>query len=157
MATVSIPRLVVGAPHGRSGKTTATLALAAALAARGQVVQPFKKGPDYIDPSWLTGAANRTARNLDTFMMRDDAIIASLAHAARGADIVLIEGNHGLFDSLHEDGSGSTAALARLVQAPVVLVVDAARMGRSVAALVEGYQYFEADTNVAGVILNNVA
>ncbi len=154
---MEIPRLVVGAPHGRSGKTTATLALVGAFAARGLVVQPFKKGPDYIDPSWLTAAANRAARNLDSFMLSDAAMVASVTRAARETDIAIIEGNHGLFDSLDEEGSGSTAALARLLRAPILLVVDATRMGRSVAALVEGYQYFEPDTNIAGVILNNVA
>ena len=149
--------MVIGAPHGRSGKTTATLALVGAFAARGLVVQPFKKGPDYIDPSWLTAAANRAARNLDSFMLSDAAMVASVTRAAREIDIAIIEGNHGLFDSLDEEGSGSTAALARLLRAPILLVVDATRMGRSVAALVEGYQYFEPDTNIAGVILNNVA
>ena len=155
--SLSIPRLVIGAPHGRSGKTTATLALAGALAARGLIVQPFKKGPDYIDPSWLTAAAQRPARNLDSFMMRSDAMVASVARAGNSADLALIEGNHGLFDSLDDEGTGSTAALARLLHGPILLVVDAARMGRSVAALVEGYQYFEPDTQIAGVILNNVA
>ncbi|MBI4788844.1 MAG: cobyrinate a,c-diamide synthase [Chloroflexi bacterium] len=149
-----MPRVVIAAPHGRSGKTTVTLALCAAFVARGLAVQPFKKGPDYIDPSWLTAAAQRPARNLDAFMLSADAIRRTLA---RAADLAIIEGNHGLFDSLDEDGRGSTAALARLVRAPILLVVDAARMGRSVGALVAGYQHFESDTNVAGVILNNVA
>ncbi len=153
----SLPRLVIAAPHGRSGKTTTMLALVAALTARGLVVQPFKKGPDYIDPSWLTAAARRPARNLDSFMLDNGALISGFARGAVGADIVLIEGNHGLYDSLDDAGNGSTAALARLYAAPILLVVDSARMGRSVAALVEGYQYFEPDTNVAGVILNNVA
>jgi cobyrinic acid a,c-diamide synthase len=156
-SSLSMPRLVVGAPHGRSGKTTATLALIAALAARGLVVQPFKKGPDYIDPSWLSAAGNRPARNLDPFMLDRAALWQSLAHASRGADLALIEGNHGLYDSLDEEGGGSTAALARLFQAPILLVVDAARMGRSIAALVEGYQHFEPGTHLAGVILNSVA
>jgi cobyrinic acid a,c-diamide synthase len=151
------PRLVIAAPHGRSGKTTATLALVSALAARGLIVQPFKKGPDYIDPSWLTEAANRAARNLDSFMMSNEAIIASVARVMHHADIVIIEGNHGLFDSLDDEGTGSTAALARQLRAPILLVVDAARMGRSVAALVDGYQYFEPATQIAGVILNHVA
>ncbi|MCL4393564.1 MAG: hydrogenobyrinic acid a,c-diamide synthase (glutamine-hydrolyzing) [Chloroflexi bacterium] len=156
-STVSIPRLVVAAPHGRSGKTTATLALVGALAARGLAVQPFKKGPDYIDPSWLTAAAQRPARNLDPFMLDAETIKASVARRAGDAEIAIVEGNHGLFDSVDEDGKGSTAAVARMLQAPIVLVVDAARMGRSVAALVDGFQYFEPDTNLAGVILNNVA
>ena len=153
----SIPRLVIAAPHGRSGKTTATLALVSALTARGLIIQPFKKGPDYIDPSWLTAAAQRPARNLDPFMFDDDALVGSVTRGARDADSAIVEGNHGLFDSLDDEGKGSTAALARLLRAPILLVVDAARMGRSVAALVEGYQYFEPDTNIAGVILNNAA
>ncbi len=156
-APVSVPRLVVGAPHGRSGKTTATLALAGALTARGLVVQPFKKGPDYIDPSWLAAATNCPARNLDPFMLTDSAMLCSVLRTARAADLVLVEGNHGLFDSLDDDGQGSTAALARLLSAPILLTVDATRMGRSVAALVEGFQCFEPGTNIAGVILNNVA
>ncbi len=154
---LAVPRLVIGAPHGRSGKTTVTLALVAALSSRGIVVQPFKKGPDYIDPSWLSAAGKSTARNLDPFMLQPGALLSSFARGTQGADLALIEGNHGLYDSLDEEGNGSTAALARLYQAPILLVVDAARMGRSAAALVEGYQYFEPDTNLAGVILNNVA
>lgn len=154
---LELPRLVIGAPHGRSGKTTATLALVGALTARGLIVQPFKKGPDYIDPSWLTAAAQRPTRNLDPFMLADDIIVNSVMRGALDADIAIVEGNHGLFDSLDDAGTGSTAALARLLRAPILLVVDAARMGRSVAALVEGYQYFEPGTHIAGIILNNVA
>src|SRR5450756_1588448 len=130
------PRVMVAAPHGRSGKTTVSIGIVAALAARGLAVQPFKKGPDYIDPSWLTGAGGRPCRNLDLFMMG--------------------EGAMGLYDGLDLEGTGSSAALARLLGAPVLLVVDATRMTRSVAALVGGYQHFEPGVNVAGVILNNV-
>ncbi len=153
-----LPRLVVAAPQGRSGKTTVSLGLCAALTARGLAVQPFKKGPDYIDPSWLTEAAGRACRTLDPFfLVSRTRIQGAFSLGARGADVSLIEGNHGLYDSLDEEGSSSTAAVARALQAPIILVVNAARMSRSVAALVQGYQTFEADTNIAAVVLNNVA
>lgn len=158
MATLNIPRLVIGAAQGRTGKTTVSLGLCAAFAGRGLAVQPFKKGPDYIDPSWLSEAAGRACRTLDPFFHRDAAaLLAAFLTGARGAGISLVEGNHGLFDSLAEDGSGSTAAVARALAAPVLLVVNTARMGRSAAALVQGYLNFEPGTPIKGVILNNVA
>ncbi|GAB4529041.1 MAG: hydrogenobyrinic acid a,c-diamide synthase (glutamine-hydrolyzing) [Anaerolineae bacterium] len=152
------PRLVIAAPQGRSGKTTLALGLCAALAARGLIVQPFKKGPDYIDPSWLTEAAGRACRTLDPFfLVSAQGVRRAFLKGAGGADISLIEGNHGLYDSLDDEGTGSTAAVARWLQSPVIFVVNAARMSRSVAALVRGYQTFEPDTPIAAVILNNVA
>jgi len=158
MAILNIPRLVIGAAQGRTGKTTVSLGLCAAFAGRGLVVQPFKKGPDYIDPSWLSEGAGRACRTLDPFFHRDAAaLLAAFLTGVRGAEISLVEGNHGLFDSLTEDGSGSTAAVARALAAPVLLVVNAARMGRSAAALVQGYLNFERGTPIKGVILNNVA
>ncbi|MEW5956594.1 MAG: cobyrinate a,c-diamide synthase [Chloroflexota bacterium] len=158
-ATVtSVPRLVIAAPQGRSGKTTVALGLGAALAGRGLAVQPFKKGPDYIDPSWLSGAAGRTCRTLDPFfLVSPEAMQRALLKGGRDADVCLIEGNHGLYDSLDEDGAGSTAAVARCLQAPVILVVNTARMSRSAAAMVHGYQTFEPDVRLAAVVLNNVA
>jgi len=159
-----IPRLVIAAPQGRSGKTTLSLGLAAAFAGRGLVVQPFKKGPDYIDPSWLSAAAGRPCRTLDPFFMPGDTNLRqAFWHGARGVDLALIEANHGLYDSSiggpdePDVGQGSSAALARLLQTPILLVVNAARMGRSVAAMLHGYQTFEPDTPIAGVVLNNVA
>jgi cobyrinic acid a,c-diamide synthase len=133
--------------------------LCAAFAARGLHVQPFKKGPDYIDPSWLSAAAGRACRSLDPFFYASPAAVRhAFQVGAQSADLSLIEGNHALFDdSADEDGRDSTAALSRmLAHTPIVLVVNAARMGRSVAALVGGFQMFEPDTNIAGVILNNV-
>ena len=154
---MSIPRLVIAAPQGRSGKTTLSVGLCAALARRGLVVQPFKKGPDYIDPSWLTAAAGRPCRNLDLFMMAPDALLDVFQRGSKGADLAVVEGAMGLFDGVDVAGSGSTAQLARLLRAPVLLVVNVTRMTRSVAALVSGYQRFELDTSIAGVVLNNVA
>lgn len=153
----SVPRLVISAPHGRSGKTTLCLGLAAALAGRGLRVQPFKKGPDYIDPSWLGEAAGRPCRNLDLFLMGADALLAGFGRACQSADLALIEGAHGLYDGLDSDGTNSTADLARLLGSPVVLVIDASRMTQSVAALVRGFRDFEPGVHVAGVILNHVS
>jgi cobyrinic acid a,c-diamide synthase len=162
--SVSLPRLVIAAPQGRSGKTTVALGLCAAMRARGLAVQPFKKGPDYIDPSWLSEAAGRACRTLDPFFLpSEEELVSAFVYGTcglRGAsrsDLSLIEGNHGLYDSLDEEGTGSTATVAGYLRAPVILVVNAARMSRSVAALVRGYQTFEPDTPVTAVILNNVA
>lgn len=154
---IGLPRLLISAPHGRSGKTTLCLGLAAAFARRGLAVQPFKKGPDYIDPSWLGEAAGRPCRNLDLFLMEADTLLEGFGRACQLADLALIEGAHGLYDGLDSEGRNSTAQLARLLQAPVILVIDASRMTQSVAALVRGFRDFEPDINVAGVILNQVS
>ena len=154
---MAVPRVVIAAPQGRSGKTTVCVGLCAALAGRGVVTQPFKKGPDYIDPSWLSAAAGRPCRNLDLFMMSRQAVLGSFHRSSDGANLAVIEGAMGLYDGLDLAGSGSTAQLARLLGAPVILVVNATRMTRSVAALVSGYQRFEPEIDIAGVILNNVA
>ncbi|HEX2987447.1 MAG TPA: cobyrinate a,c-diamide synthase, partial [Chloroflexota bacterium] len=154
---MSLPRLVVAAPHGRSGKTIVTIGLVAALAARGIAVQPFKKGPDYIDPGWLSDASGRPCRNLDLFMMSEEVALRAFQRGIEGAEVAVVEGAMGLYDGLDLEGSGSTAQLARLLSAPILLVVDATRMTRSVAALVTGFQRFEPGVNVAGVVLNNIA
>jgi cobyrinic acid a,c-diamide synthase len=120
-------------------------------------VQPFKKGPDYIDPSWLAAACGLPCYNLDAYLMGDDGAMRSFAARAAGADIALVEGAMGLYDAPGEGPEGSVAALARLLDAPVILVVNASRMTRSVAALVGGYQSFEPETRIAGVILNQVS
>ena len=153
---ISARRIVIAAPQGRSGKTTVAVGLCAALHARGLIVQPFKKGPDYIDPSWLTEAARRPCRNLDPYLMGKDVVVTAFARGSQNADIAIIEGAMGLYDGFDLDGTGSTAALARWLDAPILLVVNAQRVTRSVAALVQGYQRFEPGTRIAGVILNNV-
>jgi cobyrinic acid a,c-diamide synthase len=169
LRTDSLARLVIAAPQGKSGKTTISLGLCAAFARRGLRVQPFKKGPDYIDPSWLSAAAGRACRTLDPFFsLTPEALKQAFITGASQADLALVEGNHGLYDSAlaygadlenppGEENSGSTAAVARQIQAPILLVINAARMGRSAAALVTGCQVFEADTPIRGVIVNNVA
>jgi cobyrinic acid a,c-diamide synthase len=146
----------ISAAHKSSGKTTLTLGLAAALARRGVSVQPFKKGPDYIDPMWLSLAAGRPCRNLDFHLMTRDEIRASFARHARAADVSLIEGNKGLYDGLDLHGSNSNAALAALLGSPVVLVIDARGMTRGIAPLILGYQAFDPSIRIAGVILNNL-
>jgi cobyrinic acid a,c-diamide synthase len=152
------PRLVIAAPQGRSGKTTATLGLCAAFKAQNVQVQPYKKGPDYIDPSWLSEAAGCPCRTLDPFFYEQpEALLRAFVRSAQKADLSLIEGNHGLFDSFDETGIGSTAAVARTLEAPILLVLNAARIGRSAAAIVHGCQTFEPGINIAGVVLNYVA
>jgi cobyrinic acid a,c-diamide synthase len=150
------PRLLVSAAHKSSGKTTLTLGLAAAFAQRGLAVQTFKKGPDYIDPMWLTRASGRPCFNLDPHLMPGDAIDCLFAQQAAGAELSLIEGNHGLYDGLALDGSNSNAALAHQLKAPVLLVIDARGMTRGIAPLLLGYQAFDRALHIGGVILNRV-
>jgi len=149
-------RLLISAAHKSSGKTTVSLGLCAALAARGLAVQPFKKGPDYIDPMWLGRAAGRPCHNLDFHCMTHAEILSSVGHHAGSADIALIEGNKGLYDGLDLEGSNSNAALAKLTQTPVVLVLDARGMTRGIAPLILGNQAFDPEVNIAGVILNQL-
>jgi len=131
-----------------------SIGLCAALKARGNVVQPFKKGPDYIDPMWLSLATGRACRNLDLYLMENDDIVATFAR--HSAQVNLVEGNKGLYDGLALDGSNSNAALAKLLDLPVFLVIDARGMTRGIAPLILGYQAFDRDINIAGVILNNL-
>jgi cobyrinic acid a,c-diamide synthase len=149
-------RLVVSAAHKSSGKTTVCIGLCAALRGRGTVVQPFKKGPDYIDPLWLGLAAGRPCYNLDPYLSSADEIRAEVARRMDGAAIGLVEGNKGLHDGLDLDGSNSNAALAAQIGAPVVLVIDARGMTRGIAPLILGYQAFDPSIRIAGVILNQV-
>lgn len=155
--TVACPRLVVGAPASGSGKTTVVAGLIAALVKRGQRVAPFKVGPDYIDPTYHTLAAGRPCRNLDPWMLASDYVPALVAHATRDADLALIEGVMGLFDGFSGvDDTGSTAHVARLLDAPVLLVVDVSAMARSAAALVQGFRDFDPRVRIGGVILNRI-
>ncbi len=148
--------ILVSAIHKSSGKTTVTLGIAAALARRGAIVQTFKKGPDYIDPMWLGRAGGRPCRNLDFHTMSHDEIVTAFATHARDADFALVEGNKGLFDGVDVEGSDSNAALARLLGLAVILVVDTRGMTRGIAPLIKGYQTFEEDIRIAGIVLNQV-
>lgn len=147
-------RFLISAAHKSSGKTMVSIGLCAALAARGHAVQPFKKGPDYIDPMWLGQAAGHACRNLDLYLMENDDVVATFARHA--SEVNLVEGNKGLYDGLALDGSNSNAALAKLLDLPVMLVIDARGMTRGIAPLILGYQAFDKDINIAGVILNNL-
>lgn len=149
-------RLLISAAHKSSGKTTLSIGLCAALHSRGLRVQPFKKGPDFIDPMWLSMAAGRDCHNLDFYLMGREEILHTFTTRSQNADISLIEGNKGLYDGLSLDGSNSNAALATLLDTPVVLVIDARGMTRGIAPLILGYQAFDRDIRIAGVILNQL-
>lgn len=151
--SVTVPRVVVAAPRSGEGKTTIALGLMAALRRRGHRVQGYKVGPDYLDTGYQRYAAGVAGRNLDLFMMGDEAVLCALAGV--DADAAVIEGVMGLFDG-HRDGvlPTSTAEVAKLVDAPVVLVIDASRLAASAGALALGFRTFDADVRVAGVILN---
>jgi cobyrinic acid a,c-diamide synthase len=153
---VNVPRLVVAAPASGHGKTTVATGLMAALTARGMAVSGHKAGPDYIDPGYHALATGRPARNLDPVLCGADTIAPLFLHGAAGAGIAVVEGVMGLFDGRGATAEGSTAHVARLLGAPVVLVVDASAQGRSVAALVSGFASFDPALRLAGVILNRV-
>ena len=149
-------RLLVSAAHRSSGKTTVTLGLCAALSAQGERVQAFKKGPDYIDPMWLAQASGRPCYNLDPYLMTSAQVRGLFGRHAQAADISLVEGNMSLYDGLALDGSNSNAALAHMLELPVLLVIDARGMTRGIAPLILGYQAFDKQLRIAGVILNRL-
>ena len=153
---VDTPRIVVAGTHSGVGKTTVASGLMAALSSEGFRVAPFKVGPDFIDPSYHTLAAGGPGRNLDAFLSGPELMGPLFAHGARGADIAVIEGVMGLFDGKGGGDLASTAHVARLLEAPIVLVVDARAMSRSVAAMVHGYATFDPRSRIAGVVLNRV-
>jgi cobyrinic acid a,c-diamide synthase len=146
--------LFLSAAHKSSGKTTLSIGLCAALVKRGIDVQPFKKGPDYIDPIWLGMAAGKPCYNLDFFVAGRQETIDDYCYRGQAADICLVEGNKGLHDGLDLDGSNSNAALAKALQSPVIMVVDARGTMRGIAPLLIGYQVFDKEVNIAGVIAN---
>ena len=159
------PRVVVAAPSSGSGKTTIATGLLGALAARGTRPAPFKIGPDYVDPGYHALAAGRPGRNLDPVLVGADRLPGLVVHGAAGADLAVVEGVMGLFDGrlggegdgeeAHAD-DGSTAHVARLLDAPVVLVVDARGQHRSIAALLHGFAHFDPRVRPAGVVLNRI-
>ncbi|MEU3026510.1 cobyrinate a,c-diamide synthase [Streptomyces incarnatus] len=152
-----MPRLVVAAPSSGSGKTTVATGLMAAFAARGLAVSPHKVGPDYIDPGYHALATGRTGRNLDAYLCGPELIAPLFLHGARGCDLAVVEGVMGLYDGAAGEGElASTAQVAKLLGAPVVLVVDASAQSRSVAALVHGFVSWDPRVRVGGVILNKV-
>jgi len=154
---VSIPRILISADRSSAGKTTIAMGLGSLLCKRGIRVQPFKVALDYIDPSYHTELTGRPCRNLDGFLMSDGTILESFSRGVRGAEFALIEGVRGLYEGLEARSEvGSTAQIAKLLRCPVVLVVDARSITRSTAALVRGYQEFDREVDIRGVILNQI-
>ncbi|MFJ8729433.1 cobyrinate a,c-diamide synthase [Streptomyces bauhiniae] len=154
---MSVPRLVIAAPSSGSGKTTVATGLMAAFAARGLAVSPHKVGPDYIDPGYHALATGRVGRNLDAYLCGPELVAPLFAHGAQGCDLAVVEGVMGLYDGAAGQGElASTAQVAKLLRAPVVLVVDASSQSRSVAALVHGFASWDAGVRIGGVILNKV-
>ncbi|GAA0468024.1 cobyrinate a,c-diamide synthase [Streptomyces stramineus] len=157
MVSTHIPRLVIAAPASGSGKTTVATGLMRAFADAGLAVSPHKVGPDYIDPGYHTLATGRPGRNLDAYMCGPERVEPLFLHGAAGCDLAVVEGVMGLFDGASGQGElASTAHVAKLLRAPVVLVVDASSQSRSVAALVHGFASWDPEVRVAGVILNKV-
>ncbi|MFF7077170.1 cobyrinate a,c-diamide synthase [Streptomyces lavendulae] len=154
---MNVPRLVIAAPSSGSGKTTVATGLMAAFAERGLAVSPHKAGPDYIDPGYHALATGRPGRNLDAFMCGPELVAPLFAHGSAGCDLAVVEGVMGLYDGAAGRGElASTAQVAKLLRAPVVLVVDASSQSRSVAALVHGFASFDPQVRLGGVILNKV-
>ncbi|MEV6268642.1 cobyrinate a,c-diamide synthase [Kribbella sp. NPDC051936] len=152
-----IPRVVVAAPSSGAGKTTVAVGLMAALRRAGHVVAGFKVGPDYIDPGFHAVATGRPGRNLDPMLSGEERVGPLFAHGATGAGIAVVEGVMGLYDgALGTEGFSSTAHVAKLLKARVVLVVDASAAGRSVGAVVQGFVAFDTEVRIVGVILNKV-
>jgi cobyrinic acid a,c-diamide synthase len=151
------PRVVIAAPSSGAGKTTVAVGLMAALRQAGHTVAGFKVGPDYIDPGFHAIATGRPGRNLDPMLSGEERVAPLFAHGAAGADLAVVEGVMGLYDgALGTEGYASTAHVAKLLKAPVVLVVDASAAGRSVGAVVQGFVAFDTEVRIVGVILNKV-
>ncbi len=152
-----VPRLIMSATRGGLGKTTFSLGITRAWQKQGKRVAVFKKGPDFIDAGWLGAAAGTACYNLDPFMMEPETICRSFMLHSRQADVVVIEGNRGLYDGVDESGTYSTARLSKLLKAPVVVIVDCTKASGTVGALVLGLKNFDPETQIGGVILNNVS
>lgn len=155
---MKIPRLVIAGTHSGVGKTTITSGIMRALTNRGLKVQGFKVGPDYIDPSYHTIATKRFSRNLDSWLLTEETILELMERSSQDVDIAIIEGVMGFYDGFGGNSDlGSTAHIAKITKSPVILIVDARSMARSIAALVYGYCNFDPEVNIAGIILNKVA
>ncbi|MBI5843383.1 MAG: cobyrinate a,c-diamide synthase [Deltaproteobacteria bacterium] len=152
-----VPRIIFSALRGGSGKTIITTGVIAAWTKSGRSVTPFKKGPDYIDAGWLTLAALRPCRNLDTFMVPPNLVKSAFCRHSDPSSIAVIEGNRGLFDGMDTEGSTSTAELAKLLTCPVIMIADCTKSTRTVAAMILGCSHFDPHVDIRGVILNRVA
>jgi len=150
------PRLIIGALRGGTGKTIVSLAIISGWRNKGLVIAPFKKGPDFIDAAWLAGAAGQACYNLDTFLMDKNTVLKSFLSRTEGKAGAVIEGNRGIYDGVDEKGTHSTATLAKLLKAPVILVVDATKATRTLAALILGCQKMDPRLEIKGIILNKI-
>lgn len=157
MSPSDLPRILIAALRGGSGKTVLSVGIIAALAKQGKRVAPFKKGPDYIDAGWLALSAGRPCYNLDNFLISDQKIQSSFIRHSQDSDIAVIEGNRGLYDGIDTFGKTSTAELAKLLNVPVILCLDCTKSTRTLAAIVLGCLRFDPDVQISGVVLNHVA
>ncbi|HCY88594.1 MAG TPA: cobyrinic acid a,c-diamide synthase [Desulfobacteraceae bacterium] len=153
----NVPGVVIAGLRGGSGKTIISLGITAAWRQNSIPVAPFKKGPDYIDAGWLSRAAGRPCYNMDTYLCEKDVVQDSYLTHAKGCDIAVVEGNRGLYDGIDTDGSTSTSELAKLLNLPVLLVLDCTKSTRTMAALLLGCMHFDPDIRICGVVLNRVA
>jgi len=154
---MKIPRLVIAAPNSGAGKTTVAVGLMTAFTRKGLRVQPFKVGPDFIDPSYHTAATGSYSKNLDTWLTSPDAVLKTFVRSSRACDLAIVEGVMGLFDGVSgSEDSASTAEISRILNAPILLVVDVSRAAGSIAALVHGFKTFDQTLKLKGVILNHV-
>lgn len=156
MDTNRIPRILIAGTHSGCGKTTVSRGIMQALVNRGHTVQPFKVGPDFIDPTYHTALCGRPSRNLDPFMMGEEGVMLTFRQACSGADIAVIEGVMGMFDGLDGTDCASTAHVAKILHTPVVLVVDVKGMSRSAAAVINGFSEYDPKAGISAVILNRV-
>ncbi|MDP3732788.1 MAG: cobyrinate a,c-diamide synthase [Candidatus Omnitrophota bacterium] len=154
---MDLPRIIIAGTHSGVGKTTLTLGMISALRKRGVSVQAFKTGPDYIDPTYHSEASGRICGNLDSWLLSKDAIIELFKRRAEDVDFSIIEGVMGLYDGLKDTDLGSTAHLAKILNCPVILILDARSLSRSAAAIALGYKEFDRNVNIAGIVLNNIA
>jgi cobyrinic acid a,c-diamide synthase len=154
---IRCPRLIIAGLGGDTGKTAISVGLCRVWKNQGYKVIPFKKGPDYIDMGWLGRGANHPCYNLDLFLMNREQVLTSFDLNTVNADIAVIEGNRGLYDGMDLEGSVSTAEMAKLLQTPVILIINCTKVTRTAAALVLGCQMFDRDVPIQGVILNRLA
>jgi len=153
----NFPGIIISALGGGSGKTILAAGIIAALSEKGVKTAPFKKGPDYIDAGWLSLAAGCSCYNLDTFLISESDVVDSFHRHALPCDISVIEGNRGLYDSIHADGRGSTAELAKILDLPVILCLNCSKVTRTMAAIVMGCLHFDPAVKIKGVVLNRIA
>ncbi|MEM1677318.1 MAG: cobyrinate a,c-diamide synthase, partial [Nitrososphaerota archaeon] len=155
---MKIPRILISSVSGKSGKTTVTIALIKKLREHGLRVQPFKVGPDFIDPSYHTYFSGTYSRNLDSVMFSEETILASFIKNSSNSDVAVIEGVFGLYDSV--DGvteKGSTAEISKILRTPVILVINAERINRGLIPILRGFREFDRKVRIRGVIINNIA